>query len=298
MNVLITGYTGLVANSLRKFLTNKGYKVFGLSRKPASRNCYYWNPDNSEVDPIAFKDKQHIIHLAGAGVADKRWSSKRKLELYNSRIKSSDFLYREISKLEIKPQTFTSASAIGIYGHKNGEYVFIEEDQNSSDFLGTLCHDWEKSALNFNNLNIKTSIVRTGIVLDKTRGALPKIVSPVKYYLGAPLASGKQYMPWIHIEDLCSIYEFIFSNRLEGAFNAVAPEFITNKIFTKKVASVINRPLLLPNVPKSVLRLLFGKMADILIYGNKISSEKIISEGFQFKYKNLDSALNNILKST
>jgi len=289
--VLITGGTGLVGKNLGILLRNKGYVVKTLSSKP-SENNYFWDIDKQEIDSEALQNVDHIIHLAGANIGEKYWTKKRKKLILDSRVNSAQLLFDAVKKLAVKPKTFISASAIGYYGAFTSEKRFTEKDNAATDFLGTVCNEWELAATKFETIGLRVIKVRTAVVLSPNGGALQSMMNPMKYYFGAVLGSGKQYMPWIHIDDLCEIYcKAIEDKSMCGAYNAVAPEHITNRNFTKILAQSLNKPLLLPAIPSVILKLLLGQMSDLLLKGSRISDEKIISTGFIFKYSNIRQAI-------
>lgn len=295
--VLITGGTGLVGKELSEQLTNKGYKVTHLSRNPTQKHyqTFYWDIKKGEIDDEAITSADAIIHLAGAGVSDKRWSDEWKKEIYNSRIDSTQLLKNKVAQLKPDLAHFISASAIGHYGWDTGDKVVDEKTEKGEGFLADVVHDWEKETDTFKELNIAISKVRIGIVLSEKGGALVELMKPIKFGFGAPLAPGNQYMSWIHIKDLCGIFAHVLEKSAEGIFNGVAPAPHTNKEFTKSVASLLKKPLWLPNVPKFALRLIVGEMADILVGGNRVSSKKVEDAGFNFQFATLDHALKDLL---
>ena len=291
--VLITGGKGLIGQLLSKKLTKKNFVVRILTRNPTNNNEYKWNIKESYIDENAFENVTHIIHLAGAGIADKRWTTKRKKELINSRVKSTKLLIKKIEELEIPLQSFISASAIGYYGAITSDKIFKEEDKPANDFISEICTKWEKSVLQFQTIEIPTTILRTGIVLSKNGGALEKMNTPL--FLSA-LGTGKQFMPWIHIEDLCNLYiKAIEDNSFTGIYNAVAPEHQTNNSFTKILGKTLKKPVLPINAPSFVLKTALGELAYLLLKGSRISSEKITQSGFEYQYKTLEKALQNLL---
>ncbi|MEQ9468843.1 MAG: TIGR01777 family oxidoreductase [Ekhidna sp.] len=296
--VLITGGTGLVGSELSQLLTTKGYKVTHLSRNPTQKRyqTFYWDVKKGEIDEEAITSADAIIHLAGAGVSDKRWSESWKEEIYNSRINSTRLLKEKVQALNPKLKHFISASAIGYYGWDSGGELVGEESVKGDGFLADVVDDWESETDQFKSLKIKVSKVRIGIVLSEKGGALVEMARPVKYGIGAPLGSGRQYMSWIHITDLCGIFAHLLKMGLEGTYNGVASSPATNKDFTKSLASQLRRPLWLPNVPKFALRLIVGEMSDILVGGNRVSSKKIEGTGFNFQFVALDHALQDLLK--
>lgn len=295
--ILITGGTGLIGKQLRHLLNSKGYNVTILSRSKSNNpNTYLWNIRNEFIDQKAIEQANYIIHLAGAGIADKRWSKKRKKDLIDSRVNSTKLLFKKVAKFNPNLKGFIAASGIGYYGAITSEKNYRENDVAGTDFLANVCKLWEAESQNFNTINIRTVILRTGIVFSKNGGAFEKISKPIKLGIGAPLANGKQYMPWIHIEDLCNIYiNAIENNKLNGIYNAVSPESITNKELTNSIAVCLNTKIRFPNIPKIVLKIVLGEMSVILVEGSKVSSEKIEATSFKFKYPFIKSALNNLI---
>jgi uncharacterized protein (TIGR01777 family) len=296
--VLITGANGMLANCLGREL-EKQYTVRFLTRNKSRDNQFEWNVDSNYIDPNAVIGVDHIIHLAGAAIADKRWTKSRKQIILSSRVKSANLILDELQKQKQSIESFISISAIGYYGGKTCAEVFVEESENGNDFLSNVCFEWERAAEAFKVKNVanKIAIVRTGIILDKKKGALSKIAKPIKFGFGSCLGSGKQYMPWIHMQDLVEIFKFILQDKnISGTFNAVAPQHVTNKEFTKTLAEKMHRSLFLPAIPKLLLKIIFGEMSTIILEGSKVSSEKIGKMGFKFKFKTLEAALGDLYK--
>jgi uncharacterized protein (TIGR01777 family) len=296
--VLISGGSGLVGKALCEKLQAKGYDVAILSRSNKDEfKTYLWDPKNNKIDPEAIASSDYIIHLAGANIAKKRWSSSRKKIIIDSRVQSTNLLFEELKKQNKKLRAFVSASAVGYYGAITSDKVFTEEDTFADDFLGQTCQKWEQAAQQFKTLNIRTTILRTGLVLNKQGGALSKMLIPIKLGLASALGTGKHYIPWIHIDDLCEIYiKAIEDNQMDGIFNAAAPDFQTNKSFTQAIAKVLNKPCWLPNTPSVFLKFILGEMSDLLLKGSRASSAKILKKGFIFRFPKLEDALKNLLK--
>lgn len=296
--ILITGAGGLIARELAKKLENE-YTVRFLTRKKKHSNEFEWNIKEKTIDDKAFEGVSHIIHLAGANISEKRWTDERKKELISSRVDSADLILKTLQQKKIKLKSFISASGINYYGTKTTDTIFTENDGPGNDFLSEVVVLWERAADQFKEQNLAERVVkiRTAVVLSEKDGALKKMLPTIQMGIGSALGNGKQYMPWIHIDDICSIYEFALKNlHMDGAFNAVSPQHTTNKNFTKKIAEVIKKPLFMPNVPGFVLKLIFGELADALLEGSRASSEKIQKAGFQFKFPDLKNALENLLK--
>lgn len=297
--ILITGAKGLIAGELSKRL-EKQYTVRFLTRKKQRENEFEWDLKNYTVDEGAFENISHVIHLAGAGVAEKRWTGERKKEIISSRVNSARLILKTLQKKNQKLKSFISASGINYYGTETTEKIFTEKDGPANDFLSKVTVLWEQAADEFKDQQVAERVVklRTGVVLSEKEGALKKMLPTIKAGIGSPLGSGKQYMPWIHIEDICSMYEFALKNpELDGAFNAVAPEHATNKDLTKKAAEVLKKPLFMPNVPGFVLKLIFGELSAAVLEGSRASCEKIRSAGFQFEFPALREALKDLLKN-
>lgn len=299
-NVLISGGSGFVGRHLTDFLLKEGYTVSILSRsekKPVGDISYYkWDVAGNFIDEAAVLNADYIIHLAGENIVGKRWTAKRKAELIDSRVQSAHLIYTVLKKNNKKVDAFISASAIGIYGAVNGEEICTEETPAATDFLGTVCQKWEAAADEFRALEIRTVKIRTGMVLGKNEGFLAQLVPIFKRGLGSALGSGKQYMPWIHINDLCAIYfEAVENSNMHGSYNAAINDNTNNTIFSKTLAKIIGYSIWLPNVPSFLIKLAMGEMAKLILTGRRISSEKIEKTGFQFQFKNLETAMKDCL---
>ena len=297
-NILISGGTGLIGKELSKALQQQGFNVAHLSRSKAGVDdvkTYLWDIEKKFIEPEAFDNVNVIIHLAGSGIADARWTKSRKKEILNSRVDSCNLLFDYVKKKNIKLDAFISASGTGYYGAITTTHFFTENDPPANDFLGQTCVLWEKAADNFLSLNTRVVKIRTGIVLSKRGGALEKMAAPVKCYLGASLGTGKQFMPWIHISDLVNIYlKAVNDTAMNGAYNAVAPESTTNDNFNKKIAECLKKPLLLPPVPALIMKIALGEMAKLVLEGSAVSSEKIQNSGFVFRFANLKESLKDL----
>ena len=298
--VLITGYSGLIAKHLSNHLTREGFIVKGLTQNKAqlSQSVFYWNVSEKIIDEHALENVDYVIHLAGSGIADKRWTIERKKEIIESRVQSTLFLAQSFRKANLKIKALIGTSAIGYYGAISSEKIFTENDAAGNDFISDCCVQWEKSYQAFNYLTDRTVILRLPTVLSETGGALHKILPFVKFGLASPIGSGKQFMPLICIEDLVKLYEFaITSHDLYGTFNANAPLSVTNKDFMSGLAKALNKSFFLPNTPSIILKLLYGELACVLLYGSRVNSSKIITAGFSFSYPTLDGMLRRILQT-
>ncbi|MGB3469052.1 MAG: TIGR01777 family oxidoreductase [Cyclobacteriaceae bacterium] len=298
--ILITGGTGLVGSHLTKILKQDGYQVGiltrGKSKKEDGVHYYHWDIGKKEIDNEALEGTAYIINLVGAGVADKKWTDERKKVILKSRTESTGFLYEQVEANHVQLKGFISASAIGIYGNYAGDDLKNEDSREANDFLAEVVKAWEEASNQFMSLGIRTVLLRIGVVLDDSDGALVKIAQPIRYGVGAPLGSGDQYMSWIHIDDLCRMFKWaVEEQRIQGVYNAVNPNPVTNEEFTKATARVLKKPLWLPNVPSFVLKLMLGEMASIVLGGVRVSCRKIIDDGFTHRFEALDEALDDLL---
>jgi hypothetical protein len=299
-NVLISGGSGFVGRHLTDLLISEGYSVSILSRsekKPIGDISFYkWDVAGNFIDETAVLNADYIIHLAGENIVGQRWTEKRKAAIIDSRVQSAHLIYSVLKKNNKKVDAFISASAIGIYGAVNGDEICTEETPAANDFLGTVCQKWEASADAIGALQIRTVKIRTGMVLGRNEGFLAQLVPIFKKGLGAALGSGKQYMPWIHINDLCAMYfEAIENGNMHGSYNAAINDNTTNTVFSKTLARIIGYSIWLPNVPGFLIKLGMGEMVKLVLTGRRVSSEKIEKTGFQFRFRNLETALRNCL---
>jgi uncharacterized protein (TIGR01777 family) len=300
-NVLITGGTGFIGKHLTNLLVKNGFSVSILSRNKKQNSVdvsyYIWNVSTGFIDEEAVLKADFIIHLAGENIADKRWTKDRKESIVQSREKSVALIYDVLKKNHKKVEVFVSASGIGIYGAINGDEICTENTLPADDFLGTTCQKWEAAANTIASLGIRVVKIRTGLVLGKGDGFLKKLIPIFKLRLGSALGSGKQYMSWIHIDDLCSIYIEALNNvQMIGAYNAAITDNTTNTIFSKTLAKIYGYSIWSPNVPAFLMKIVMGEMAQIVLTGRRVSSEKIEKLGFKYQFKTLENALRNCLE--
>ena len=297
--VLITGGTGMIGRRLTTLLLEKGYQVAYLSRKQQNNpnvKIYRWDIEKKIIEEDALRKADYIIHLAGAGIADQRWTASRKQEIIQSRTKSIELIARKLQERPYHVKACVSASGIGFYGADTGDARVSEQTPSGTDFVAHVTRHWENAVELIDNIGIRTTKLRTGIVLSTEGGALPKIALPVQWGVGAPLASGKQWTSWIHIDDLCRMYiEALENPTWRGAYNAVAPTPVTNAVLTRQIAEVLDRPLWLPNVPSFVLKAVFGEMANLVIGGNYVLNHRIKTEtNFTYQFDDLKQALSQL----
>jgi len=299
MTILITGATGMIGKELVKLLIAKehsiNYLTTSISKIESKHNYqgFYWNPEQGKVDENCIYNVDAIIHLAGATIS-KRWTNTYKQEIIESRTLSAELLYNLVRKTPNQVKQFISASGTAIYPESYTK-AFNEDEKDTEDsFLSNVVKKWEESADRFQVLNMKVCKIRTGIVMSTAGGALPELVKPIQLGLGASMGTGKQMQSWIHIKDLVKLYYFALEKQLEGAYNAVSPNPISNKALTVAIAKTLNKPLFLPNIPQFVMKLILGEMSYLLFSSKNLSADKIQSAGFQFEFETIEVALNEL----
>jgi uncharacterized protein (TIGR01777 family) len=303
MRILITGATGLIGSEIVQKCRENQIGVNYLTTRKNKLNTeeglrgYYWNPRKGQIDENCLDGVTAIINLAGSSIS-RRWTSTNKKEILNSRIDSLKTLRSALEKKDHSGITsLVSASAIGLYPHSYDRYYTEEETEVDDSFLGEVVARWEEEIGQFSKFSFPVATIRVGLVLSMNGGALPAMVRPVRAYLGAAFGSGEQWQSWIHIDDLARQFLFAVEHSLEGVFNGVAPNPVTNAKLTKEIASVLNKPLILPNIPRGLMQLVLGQMSYLLFASQRVSSRKIEEEGFEFYHKNVCNALRDLLKS-
>ena len=288
--ILITGGSGLVGNRLTEMLKAKGYKVIWLSRErniKAEIPRYRWDYRKGEIDTEALEQANIVVHLAGSNLGDGSWTKAKKQEIIESRILTTKLLFQTYKSLNIQPEAFISASAVGYYGMHTDENIYTEESEPAkNDFLSRTCKKWESAVFQFHEeLNVRVVALRTSFVISRDSEAFKKMILPTRFGLGAPMGNGKQYMSWIHIDDLCNLYiKSIEDSSMSGAYNAATPQFTTNKEFMRTVAKELKRPYLIPRIPSFLLKLIMGESAGMILEGSRVSPQKVIDTGFKFLY--------------
>ncbi len=296
--ILITGASGLVGTRLTEMLIQQGHEVahLGRTKREGKIPSFVWDVDHGIMDEQALKAVDTVIHLAGAGVADERWTEKRKQEILGSRIKSTALLASYLGKNQ-NVSTVVSASAIGYYGFGLGDAEYTEESNPGNDFLAKVVEAWEGEVDKIQNKRVVK--LRVGIVLSEKGGALKEMASPIRWGVGAPLGTGKQHMSWVHIDDLCRMFiKAVEDYTMKGAYNATGPYSVTNDELTRAIAMTLHKPLFLPSIPAFVLNILVGEMAVIVLNGSIVSSKKIQQTGFKFQFSNLNQALVDLFGKT
>ena len=300
MVVLITGATGVVGKEIVKLCLLKNIQVHYLTtdssklKQEENYKGFYWNPKQNEIDEACFKDVDAIIHLAGATIS-KRWTASYKKKILDSRVQVTKFLFESLKKQDHKVTEFIGASAIGLYPDSLTNYYDETYKGVSQSFLGDVIWQWESAMDSFSVLGINVAKIRIGLVLAKDGGALPQIIKPIRFGVGAPFGSGQHWQSWIHINDLARLFLFVLKHQLEGVYNGVAPNPVTNVEFTKTIAKTLNRPLILPNIPKNIMQLVLGEMHLLLFESQRVSSKKVEDLGFEFKYHHLQPALQDLI---
>ncbi|EOZ92208.1 Cell division inhibitor [Indibacter alkaliphilus LW1] len=293
-HILITGGSGLIGKKITYLLERKGYEVAWLSRSAEGKGqrAFQWNIEKQEMDEEAINWADGVIHLAGAGVADKRWTAERKKAILQSRTMSTSLLRKCIEKSANKPSVFVSASAVGYYGFNTGDTLVDENSPRGDDFLAQVVTAWEDEVGKIEGLGLRTVMLRIGIVLAKDGGALVEMMKPP---VAAPLGSGQQWMSWIQVDDLARMFFYALeNNQVKGIYNAVGPNPSTNSELTEKVAKKKGKIFVNFGVPGFGLKIILGEMAQMVLGGNKVSANKILESGFQFRYPSLEEALNKI----
>jgi uncharacterized protein len=297
--VLITGGSGLIGKYLTSLLLSEGYNVSHLSRRSGNFGkvrVFRWDPKKGILDPAVFEVVGSIVHLAGANIGEMRWTKKRKQEIESSRIDYIKLLHKTVSENEIKLKAFISASAIGYYGSVTSDKIFKEDDPPAIDFLGKTCKLWEDEAALFQNIGVRTVKIRTAVVLEKNHSPLSKFTMPAKFGFLVQAGTGRQYIPWIHINDLCNIYlKAIEDSDMSGSFNAVSPQHVTHKDFMRILALVMKRHVFPIPVPAFILKAALGEMSEIVLKGSRVAADKIINSGYKFHFPDLSVALEDIL---
>jgi uncharacterized protein (TIGR01777 family) len=295
--ILITGGTGFVGSHLIPKLIGEGHNVSVLTTGTRTEyngaKCFNWNPSIEEMDEAALKNVTDIIHLAGASIS-KKWTPYYKQEIVDSRTQGPRTLKKYLLKKNQNINSFISASGVSIY--PDSTELATESSPHDHSFIASVCEHWESAVDVMNNLCNRIIKLRIGIVLDKNDGALLPILKVVKLGIASPLGSGKQYMSWIAIKDLVSIFSWgLENNNIEGIYNAVAPNPVTNDEFMRATAKAIKKPYFLPKVPVFVMKVVLGEMSTLVLSSNRVSSEKLLNQGFKFEHDHLAEALQDIL---
>lgn len=296
-HILITGATGLVGKKIITALHQAGHTVAILSRKTSNIpgvKTYLWNVEQQQIDVRCMDDVDTIIHLAGENIAVKKWTEKRKKQIIDSRVLSTQLLYKTIKESKAGINAIISASAVGYYGDC-GDEILTEDMPSGFGFMATCCKEWEEAVDKGKSQGIRIVKFRIGVILSKGEGALAALDKPIRFFVGAPLGSGKQWVPWVHIDDIAAMFLTAVDNTLfAGAYNACAPFPVTNATLTKFIAHQLHRPVWPFNVPEKVLKIILGEMSEVIFLSTNTSAQKLLSTDFKFKYTQLQDALSDI----
>jgi uncharacterized protein len=301
MRVIVTGGSGLIGRGLVASLAQDGHEVIVLSRNPdAVKNlpkgarAEKWDGKPAQGWGKFVNGADAIVNLAGATISE-RWSDARKQEIRESRVNAGKAIVEAVTAAEQKPRVVIQSSAVGYYGPRGTEEI-TEDSSAGKDFLASVCRDWEASTAELDNMGIRRPIIRTGVVLDKNGGALPKMVMPIKMFVGGPIGSGKQYLPWIHLQDEVAAIRWLIDNpKARGVYNLSAPKPLTNREFTQAIGRVLGRPTFMP-VPVFAMQTMFGEMSTLLLDGQREMPARLVKDGFRFKFTDAEAALRDVLK--
>ncbi len=304
MKILITGGTGFIGSHLAHHLSKESHHIILLTRSAsrmiklnnATVNYIHWNPQTSGVWENELNGCDIVINLIGKNVFEQRWNSKVKQEILNSRIIPTKLLVAAIARSERKPSLLISASAVGFYGDRNDEMI-TEQSSGGKDFLADVVKQWEGAAYEAEQFGVRVATPRIGLVLEKSGGMIGKMLMPFKLFVGGPIGSGRQFLPWVHMDDVVGgILYPIKNNNFSGVYNLVSPNPVAMNEFSKIFGNVLHRPSWIP-VPDIALQILYGEGSKVILSGQKVVPEKLIASGFQFTFPELEPALQNILGS-
>ena len=297
MKILVSGASGLIGSALVRASSGAGYTTTPLARQrtPRSPGAIEWDPSAGTIDAASLEGFDAVVHLAGESIAAGRWTPEQKKRILDSRVQGTRLLSNTLARLQRRPSVLVSASAVGFYGDC-GDRVLREDSPSGSDFLASVCREWEQATEPASKAGIRVVHLRSGVVLARDGGALAKMLLPFKMGVGGKIGSGKQYMSWIDLEDEARvILHCISHDSIRGPVNSVGPSAVTNLEFTKTLGRVLSRPTLFP-LPATIARLLFGEMADaLLLSSQRVEPAKLTAEGFDFRHRNLEDTLRRIL---
>lgn len=297
--VLICGSSGFIGHTLRNYLLGKGYEVKTLDRSPQNhQQSFIWNFENENAVPLeALKEVNTIINLAGANIGESRWTKKRKEEIRRSRTLPAENLAQALRSYNLTIDSYISSSAVGYYGAYTHEKVYTEKDEAGSDFLGSVCLDWEHSTAQFEEVSRRIIILRKGVVLGREGGMYKRLLPLAHLGINTCIGSGNQYLPWIHIIDLIRIYDFFIKHEeIEGVFNVASPEYIQMKDFAKELSRSISKRRWTPAAPLFAIRLLFGEMSKMITEGSRVNITKLLDTGFEFHFPAVQEAVQDLAK--
>lgn len=301
--IVITGATGSIGRRVSEALAKEGNQVCVFTRNiphakkilPFINEFVEWDYRDPSGWKKSLEETDVIIHLAGANLNSQRWNSEFKQIAYESRVESLKKIIEETGKLNRKPEVIISASAVGYYGNR-GDEILTEEKNNSDNYLGILCRDWENAAAGAEKFGIRWIALRTGLVLERDEGLMKKLLPAFRFFAGGTLGNGMQWFPWIHIDDICGIYLYsIKNNTLDGAVNAASPGIIRMKEFAKVLGKILNRPVFF-KIPRIALRVISGELGNYATDSQRVSVEKLLNSGYKFRYEQIEAALKDLIK--
>lgn len=284
----------MLAKSLYSLL-HSDYEVRFLTRNPKKVNDYQWDINSGYLDTQSLIGVNHIVHLAGVSIAEKRWTKTQKRKIADSRVKSAELLLKKLKTEHIRLKSFISASAVGFYGTTTTDNIYKENAPCGNDFLSQVCQQWEQAANAFGEVATQVTKLRFGVILSAKGGALPKILNPIRSGLGAVLGSGKQYVPWVAVDDVCRFIKYSIENSLSGTYNIVASNGVTHREMMYLIAKHLGKNIYLPNIPAFLIKWIFGEASVLLLEGSRISNEKVKQTGFIFEFESLKTFLEKEL---
>lgn len=297
LTVLLAGGTGLIGTKLQELLRSEGYTVRLLSRRPRGPGQYAWDPEAGRIDERAVENVDVVVNLAGAGIAESRWTAARKRRIVESRVQSARVLREAVQRSGSLPEVYISASATGYYGNSGEKWMTENDPPASGGFMVDTCIAWEAAAAAWSALGIRTFVLRIGIVMAREGGALREFIRPLYFGIGGYFGRGRAWYSWVHREDVCRMVVWAIQNtQAQGIYNAVAPVPVRNLDLIKTAAAAMKRRAVFLPAPPFALRLVFGEMADAILNSNRVSADKIRQAGFRFKYPGLQEALREIFK--
>lgn len=300
MKILVIGATGLIGRVLSQALTGEGHTVVAVSRSPrkpaglAVAEVHQWDYHQSTLPEAALAGVDAVVNLAGESIVARRWSDEQKKSIRDSRVLTTRKVVESMRLLDRKPGVFVSSSAVGFYGDRGDEQL-EESSQPGHGFMSEVCQEWESEAARATEIGVRVVQVRTGVVFSTEGGALQKMLTPFKLGVGGPLGSGRQWFPWIHIDDIVGIFRHaILRSEMTGPVNGAAPQAVTNREFTRELARVLHRPAFLP-VPQMALRMLMGEMSEVLFGSQRVVPKTTLASGYEFQFPMLALALDDLL---
>jgi uncharacterized protein (TIGR01777 family) len=296
MRILVSGSTGLIGSAFIRAASAAKHTTVPLVRKSGITSSVYWDPESGTIDSAALEGIEAVVHLAGESIAGRRWTAVQKKRILDSRVKGTELLASALARMNPRPRVMISSSAIGYYGDC-GDRRLTESSPAGSDFLASVCREWERATAAASGAGIRVVLLRTGLVLAKEGGALAKMVTPFKLGVGGRIGSGRQYMSWIDLDDEVNVILHCIQNEsMQGPVNSAGPSAVTNAEFTRTLGRALSRPAVLP-LPAFAARAMFGEMADaLLLSSQRVEPTRLLASGYAFRHTNLEQTLRRILR--